>query len=320
MHRPRQGIGTGPGCCSDGRDAARVYADHAATTPVRPEVLAAMNPYLGMQPGNPSSLHFEGRRARTAVDEARRTVARLLGAAPREVVFTASGSESDNLAVIGCARARASRGTHIVTAATEHPAVLRATALLAAEGFEVTVLPVDADGRLSPERFAAALRPHTVLASIMLANNEVGTLQPIAQLAAIARERGVTFHCDAVAAAGRLPLDVDALGIDLLTLSAHKFYGPQGSGVLYARAGTPLAPQIVGGGQEHGLRSGTENVAGAVGSGHCSGTCERRTAARTRALVRITCAVRGRYRGERRRVSHQRARRRAATQRREHRL
>jgi len=243
----------------------RIYADHAATTPLRSEARAAMLPYLGDAPGNASSLHAEGRHARAALDDARATVARLLGAAPRQVVFTGGGTEADNLAVMGAARARKAPGAHVVTAATEHSAVLRACEGLALEGFSVSVLPPEPDGCLGAESLEAALRPGTVLASVMLANHELGTLQPIAELARIARARGVPFHTDAVAAAGRVPLDVDELGVDLLSLSAHKFYGPQGVGVLYVRPGTLLAPLALGGGQENGLRPGTENVAGAVG-------------------------------------------------------
>jgi cysteine desulfurase len=244
---------------------SRIYADHAATTPVRDEVTAAMLPYFGTFGFNPSSQHAEGRAARAALDEARATVAGLLGARPREIVFTGGGSEADTLAIVGGARAARGRGRHVVTAATEHHAVLHATDVLRDEGFEVTVLGVDSQGLVDPAAFEAALRPDTVLASIMLANNELGTLTPIADLARVARERGVVFHCDAVQAPGRVPLDVDALGVDLLSLSAHKFYGPKGVGVLYVRSGTPLVALVVGGGQEAGLRAGTENVAGIVG-------------------------------------------------------
>lgn len=247
------------------RTEGRIYLDHAASTPVRDEVVAAMAPYFGALGFNASSPHAEGRVARAALEAARTSVARLLGAGAREIVFTGGGSEADNLAILGAARARRSEGRHVVTAATEHHAVLHAVDVLRDDGFAVSVLPVDAEGRVSPAEFAAALRPGTILASVMLANNELGTLAPIAELSALARARGVTFHCDAVQAPGRIPLDVRALGADLVSLSSHKFYGPKGVGALYVRAGTPLVPLIVGGGQETGLRAGTENVAGIVG-------------------------------------------------------
>ena len=243
----------------------RIYLDHAATTPVRPEVLEAMLPLLGANGYNPSSLHAEGRDARAALDLARERVAAVLGCKPREIVFTGSGSEADNLAIGGVARALRERGRHVVTTRIEHHAVLRACEGLREEGYEITLLAVDAAGRLDPAEFEAALRDDTVLAAVMYGNNEIGTIEPIAELAASARARGVIFLSDAVQAPGQLPLETARLGIDLLALSAHKFYGPKGVGALYIREGTPLEPLIRGGPQEGGRRAGTENVAGAVG-------------------------------------------------------
>lgn len=245
--------------------SARIYLDHAATTPLSPDVLDAMRPYFSQDGYNPSSIHAEGRRARAAIDAARESIAAILHCKPKEIVFTASGTEADNMAIIGAARAARTRGKHVVTSAIEHHAVLHTAAALRDEGFEVTLLPVDANGVVEVARFSDALRDDTVLAAVMFANNEIGTIEPIAQLAQLAREHGVVFLTDAVQAAGTLDLDVRALGVDALAISAHKFYGPKGVGALYVRDGTPLEPLIHGGGQERGRRSGTENVSGVVG-------------------------------------------------------
>ena len=245
-----------------------VYLDHAATTPLDGRVLEAMLPHLrGVHGrGNPSSLHAPGVAARGAVEEARASVAGLVGARPREIFFTSGGTEADNLAVLGLAAARPEK-RHVVVSAVEHAAVRGPAEYLESRGYEVTRLGVDADGRVLVERLVDALRPDTALVAVMLANNEVGTVQPVAELAELCRARGVPFHVDAVQAAGRLPIDVSRVPISTLALSAHKLYGPQGVGALYVEDGVELAPVVFGGGQEGGLRSGTENVAGIVGFG-----------------------------------------------------
>jgi cysteine desulfurase len=244
-----------------------IYLDYAATTPLDPVVLEAMQPYLMSVYGNPSSLHRAGRQARQALDEARDSVAAVLRARSSEIIFTASGSEADNLALKGVALARLQRGEpcHIITSAIEHHAVLHAVEYLQAAGCEATILPVDADGLVCPDDVRAALQPATALVSVMYANNEIGTIQPLAELGALCRAHGVLLHTDAVQAAGSLPLDVNALQVDMLTLAAHKFYGPRGVGALYVRRGTPLLPLIHGGTQERQRRAGTENIAGVVG-------------------------------------------------------
>ena len=243
----------------------RIYLDHAATTAVSPEVLREMLPYMTECFGNAASIHGTGREAHRALDRARKQVAAVLGAQPQEIYFTSGGSESDNWAVKGVAWAARGRGKHVITSAVEHHAVLNACAWLEGMGFEVTRLPVDALGRVDPDSVARALRPDTVLISVMTANNEIGTLQPIREIGELARSRGVPFHTDAVQAAGHIPVNVEELQVDLLSLSAHKFHGPKGVGILYVRRGTKLDSLIHGGAQERGLRAGTPNVPGAVG-------------------------------------------------------
>lgn len=243
----------------------RIYLDYAATTPVRPEALEAMLPFFAGGGFNPSSVHAEGRAARAALDDARARIAATLGAKPKEIVFTGSGSEANNLAIIGCAEALRDRGRHLISLPTEHHSVLHALAALRDRGWEVTLLPVDSNGMVTPQDLTAALRPETALVTIAYANNEIGTIAPIAQLAAIAHEHGTIFHTDAIQTPAHLTLDVRQLGADLLSIAAHKFEGPKGVGALYAREGTPLQPLIHGGGQELGKRAGTENVAGISG-------------------------------------------------------
>lgn len=246
--------------------SGRIYLDHSATTPLDPRVLNAMTPYLEGAFGNPSSQHREGRKAREAVDLARAKVASLIGASPSEIVFTASGTEADNLALIGATRNRTGAG-HIITSSIEHAAVLETCRYLERCGTTVTYLPVDRHGLVNPHDLRSALRPETHLVSIMAANNIVGTVEPVQELALIARQHGALFHTDAVQAAGKVPLDVESFPVDLMSLSAHKLHGPKGIGALYLRRGVELSPIVFGGGQERGLRSATENVAGIVGFG-----------------------------------------------------
>ncbi len=243
----------------------QIYLDHASTTPVRPEVVEAMAPYFTEHFGNPSSIYPLGQEASDAVAAARESLASLIGATPREIFFSSGGTESDNWALKGFARANAAKGRHIITSAIEHHAVLHTCEALEREGFEVTYLPVDEHGLVSVEDFKAAMRPDTILASIMFANNEIGTIEPIRELAAAAHEASVVFHTDAVQAFGHEPIDVNELGIDMLSASSHKIYGPKGVGLLYVRRGVKLQNLLDGGQQERGRRGSTENVPGIVG-------------------------------------------------------
>lgn len=245
---------------------SRIYFDHSATTPLDPRVLQAMLLFLGGRFGNPSSLHHEGRAARAAVENARAQVAALIGALPEEIIFTASGTEADNLAIIGAVRAHGTHG-HVVTSSIEHAAVMETCRFLAAAGTRISYVPVHRAGILRMDALLQALQSNVTIVTVMAANNVVGTLQPIEEIARFARLNGALFHSDAVQAGGKIPLDVKQLGVDLLSLSAHKLHGPKGIGALYVRNGTRLAPVIFGGGQERGLRSATENVAGIVGFG-----------------------------------------------------
>jgi len=244
-----------------------VYLDNAATTPLDPRVLEAMLAHFGGRRGNPSSLHAFGGAARTGLEEARESVAELIGASPGEIVFTSGGTEADDLAILGLARSAGPEKRHAVVSCVEHAAGREAAKSLQREGFEVSWVGVDADGLVDPAELAAALRPETALAAVVWANNEVGTVEPVLELAEICAEREVPFHADAVQAAGRIPIDVSQTPVSTLALSGHKLYGPQGIGALYVREGISLEPIFYGGGQEKGLRSGTQNVAGIVGLG-----------------------------------------------------
>ena len=245
----------------------RVYMDNGATTRVTEPVMAAMQPYFCEIYGNPSSVHGFGREARKAVEAARAQVAKAIGAQPREIYFTGCGTEADNWALRGAAYANIKKGKHIITTNFEHHAILHTCKQLEKEGFEVTYMPVDHDGLITPEQLEAAIRPDTVLVSVMYANNEVGTIEPIPELAAVAKAHGVLFHTDAVQAIGHVPIDVKAQDIDMLSMSGHKFHAPKGIGALYVRQGVRLERLMQGGAQERGQRPGTENLAGIVGIG-----------------------------------------------------
>jgi len=266
----------------------KVYADNAATTQISPIVLEAMMPFFTEQYGNPSSMYTMGFEARKAIEKARKAVADALGAAPGEIYFTSGGSESDNWALKSAAAVAAKKGkNHIISTAFEHHAVLHTVNALKRQGFEITLLPVHEDGIVRTEEFIKAIRPETGLCSVMYANNEIGTVQPISEIGAICREQGVLFHTDAVQAIGGVPMDVAADNIDLLSLSAHKFHGPKGVGALYCRKGVFLPVLIDGGAQERGRRAGTENTAGIVGMGAAINLAVSGMAERTEKIRRL---------------------------------
>ena len=243
----------------------RVYLDHNATTPVHPEVLEAMLPYYKDKFGNASSIHGFGREVKVALEDSREKVAKLINAGPNEIYFTSGGTESDNLAIKGTAFANRKKGKHIITSKIEHHAVLESCKFLEKEGFEVTYLPVDKYGFIDPDDLKKAMRKDTILVSLMYANNEVGTIEPLEELCKITKENGIYFHTDAVQAMGKIPVDVQKLNVDMLSISAHKIYGPKGVGAIYIRKGTRITPWSHGGSHERSRRAGTENVPGMVG-------------------------------------------------------
>ena len=267
--------------------ARRVYMDYAATTPMHADVVQAMIPYMSGMFGNPSSGHSFGQEARAAVEEARAQVASLLGAGSDEVVFTSGGTESDNLAIKGVAYANRDRGNHIITTSVEHLAVLEPCRFLQTQGFDVTYLPVDKYGLVDPKAIEKAITKKTILISVMYANNEVGTVEPIIEISKIAKSKGIYFHTDAVQAAGHVPLNVDELNVDLLSVSAHKLSGPKGVGALYVREGTKITSFLHGGEQEHTLRASTENVTGIVGLGKAAEIAGGEIAAESKRIVKL---------------------------------
>jgi len=271
----------------------RIYMDHSATTPLDPQVLQAMLPFFSEKFGNASSLHSFGLEAKQALEDSRERVAKLLGADPEEIVFTSGGTESDNLALKGTARRNRELGRHIITTQMEHPAILETCRKLEKEGYEVTYLPVTSEGLVEPAALEAAIRPDTILISVMHANNEVGTIQPIEEIGRIAAEKDIYLHSDAVQSVGKIATDVNALGVDLLSLSAHKLYGPKGVGALYIRRGTKIESIVQGGGHERGLRSGTENIPGIVGLGRAAELCRERMDADGQILTKLSVRLAG---------------------------
>ncbi|MXY96602.1 MAG: cysteine desulfurase NifS [Gemmatimonadetes bacterium] len=277
---------------------ASIYLDHNATTPVRSEVFDAMEPFFRDRFGNASSIHRYGQDARAAVEEARARVAGLVNARPGEIYFTSGGTESDNLAIKGTAYARKAYGRHIITTNIEHSAVLNSCAFLEREGFDVTYLPVDEHGRVDPGQVEDALTGQTILVSIMHANNEIGTVQPVGEIGRIVRARGVCFHTDAVQSAGKLPVDVEAMRADLLSLSGHKIYGPKGIGAIYIRKGVEIEPTAHGGHHENDVRSGTENTVGIVGLGKAAELAAEERESEYRHLSEMRDALEARIRVE----------------------
>jgi len=265
----------------------KVYLDCAATTPMRDEVLEAMSPYFNIRFGNPSSIHWFGQEARGAIEEAREKVAALIGGRGEEIVFTSGGTEADNFAIKGIAYANERNGNHIIASSIEHHAVLESCHFLERRGTRVTYLPVDKYGLVDPEDVSAAITEKTVLISIMHASNEVGTIQPIAEIGKIARERGIPLHTDAVQTAGHIPVNVDEMGVDLLSMSAHKLYGPKGVGALYIRKGTRLVSFMHGGEQERRRRASTENVPGIVGFGRAAELAQSELGKEARRLISL---------------------------------
>ncbi len=266
----------------------RIYMDHAATTSTNVEVVKAMEPYFSLKYGNPNSIHSFGQEAREAVEEAREKIAHLIGANPSEIVFTAGGTEADNYAIKGIAWANQKKGNHIITSKIEHHAVLHSCQFLEKQGFRVTYLPVDKYGLIDPEDVKKAITDKTILVTIMHANNEIGTIEPIKEISKVVKKAGVYFHIDSVQTVGHIPIDVNDLGVDMLSMSGHKFYGPNGVGALYLRKGTRIVNLIDGGTQEKNRRAGTENVAGIVGLGKAAELAEERlTQGKEKKIVRL---------------------------------
>ncbi|NLW91550.1 MAG: cysteine desulfurase NifS [Syntrophomonadaceae bacterium] len=265
----------------------RIYLDHSATTPIDPEVAELMKTFSLECYGNPSSVHYFGRLSRKAIEEARKQIAVLIGADQKEIIFTSGGTEADNLAIQGAAKAKARKGRHLITSSIEHHAVLDTFKYLAKNGYELTILPVDAEGLVSADDVAGAVRKDTILISIMHANNEVGSVQPISEIGKIAHDNGSLFHVDAVQSLGKLPIDVEKMNIDLLSVSSHKIYGPKGVGALYVRTGVRLAPTAFGGSQERKMRPGTENTPGIIGFGKACELSGQRMNEENRRLIRL---------------------------------